>query len=120
MLCLMSKPSKLDKAKYPGAKSRYEDFVAVHMNQTMSIHGTVRTRLAGYFALSSLEGLDMRHSMAAIYCFLSAPGISPLGGQALLVHVQTTEVEKEEGRKIKHTTPAESAASPWYMSLTSQ
>jgi len=52
MLCLMTKPSKLDKTKYPGAKSRYEDFVAVHMNQTMNIHGTVRTRatMAGNLA----------------------------------------------------------------------
>lgn len=41
MLCIMSAPSKLDKTKYPGAKSRYDDFVAVHMNQTLSIHGTV-------------------------------------------------------------------------------
>lgn len=41
MLCLMSAPSKLDKTKYPGAKSRYDDFVAVHMNQTLAIHNTV-------------------------------------------------------------------------------
>ncbi|KAK4187244.1 hypothetical protein QBC35DRAFT_410854 [Podospora australis] len=40
MLCLMEKPSKLDRAKFPGAKTRYEDFVVVHMNQTMSIHNT--------------------------------------------------------------------------------
>ncbi|TPX11369.1 uncharacterized protein E0L32_001187 [Thyridium curvatum] len=40
MLCLLDKPSKLDHTKYPGAKSRYDDFVAVHMNQTLYIHGT--------------------------------------------------------------------------------
>jgi tyrosinase len=40
MLCIMEKPSKLDPAKFPGAKSRYDDFVVVHMNQTMTIHGT--------------------------------------------------------------------------------
>ncbi|KAK3383479.1 hypothetical protein B0T24DRAFT_688013 [Lasiosphaeria ovina] len=40
MLCIMSKPSKLDQKKYPGAKTRYDDFVAVHMNQTLSIHNT--------------------------------------------------------------------------------
>ncbi|KAH6628199.1 hypothetical protein F5144DRAFT_493509 [Chaetomium tenue] len=40
MLCIMKKPSKLDATKFPGAKSRYDDFVVVHMNQTMSIHGT--------------------------------------------------------------------------------
>jgi tyrosinase len=43
VLCLQSTPSKLDQARYPGAKSRYDDFVVVHMNQTLSIHGTVRT-----------------------------------------------------------------------------
>ncbi|KAK4185776.1 hypothetical protein QBC35DRAFT_555821 [Podospora australis] len=40
MLCIMEKPSKLDRTKFPGAKSRYDDFVVVHINQTMSIHGT--------------------------------------------------------------------------------
>jgi tyrosinase len=37
----MEKPSKLDQTRYPGAKTRYDDFVAVHMNQTLNIHGTV-------------------------------------------------------------------------------
>ncbi|KAK3298686.1 uncharacterized protein B0H64DRAFT_80542 [Chaetomium fimeti] len=40
MLCIMEKPSKLDPVQFPGAKSRYDDFVVVHMNQTMTIHGT--------------------------------------------------------------------------------
>jgi hypothetical protein len=39
--CLMSTPSKLDAASYPGAKTRYDDFVVVHMNMTPSVHGTV-------------------------------------------------------------------------------
>lgn len=46
MLCILKKPSKLDPNKFPGAKSRYDDFVVVHMNQTMSIHSTVRNQLA--------------------------------------------------------------------------
>lgn len=41
VLCLAKAPSKLDASKYPGAKTRYDDFVAVHLNQTLSIHGTV-------------------------------------------------------------------------------
>jgi hypothetical protein len=41
MLCIMEKPSKLDPTKFPGAKTRYDDFVVVHMNQTLNIHGTV-------------------------------------------------------------------------------
>ncbi|KAF7182921.1 hypothetical protein CNMCM7691_002665 [Aspergillus felis] len=41
--CLASKPSKLaqsDPAFAPGARSRYDDFVAVHINQTWFIHAT--------------------------------------------------------------------------------
>ncbi|KAI1265449.1 Di-copper centre-containing protein [Xylariaceae sp. FL1019] len=38
--CLQAKPSKADPSFAPGAKTRYDDFVAVHINQTLSIHGT--------------------------------------------------------------------------------
>lgn len=38
--CLMSKPS-ITGDSAPGAKSRFDDFVAVHINQTLSIHVTV-------------------------------------------------------------------------------
>lgn len=38
--CLFSKPAKSDPATVPGAKTRYDDFVAQHINQTLSIHGT--------------------------------------------------------------------------------
>lgn len=40
VLCLQDTPSKLDRTLYPGAVSRYDDFVVVHMNQTLTIHGT--------------------------------------------------------------------------------
>ncbi|EIT78860.1 hypothetical protein F9C07_3730 [Aspergillus flavus] len=40
VLCLSSKPSKSDPSFAPGARSRYDDFVAVHINQTMFIHST--------------------------------------------------------------------------------
>ncbi|KAI9929822.1 hypothetical protein ASPWEDRAFT_147128 [Aspergillus wentii DTO 134E9] len=40
MLCLMSKPPRFSRDKVPGARNRYDDFVAVHINQTMTIHGT--------------------------------------------------------------------------------
>lgn len=42
--CLFNSPSKLkelDPTLAPGAVSRYDDFVAVHINQTLTIHGTV-------------------------------------------------------------------------------
>ena len=38
--CLQSKPSALAPGQAPGAKSAFEDFVYVHMNQTMTIHLT--------------------------------------------------------------------------------
>ncbi|KAH8723221.1 hypothetical protein GQ44DRAFT_761239 [Phaeosphaeriaceae sp. PMI808] len=38
--CIMKTPSKLPASKYPGAKSRYDDFTVVHMNMTPSVHST--------------------------------------------------------------------------------
>ncbi|EXK76468.1 tyrosinase [Fusarium oxysporum f. sp. raphani 54005] len=40
VLCLRKKPSKADPTFAPGARTRYDDFVAVHINQSLSIHGT--------------------------------------------------------------------------------
>lgn len=42
--CLMKLPPKTDPALAPGVRNRYDDFVAQHINQTRSIHGTVSTR----------------------------------------------------------------------------
>ncbi|PSN61612.1 Di-copper centre-containing protein [Corynespora cassiicola Philippines] len=38
--CLMSKPSIHDPTIVPGAKSRYDDFIVPHMNQTNSVHSS--------------------------------------------------------------------------------
>lgn len=40
VLCLAAKPSITPPSLVPGARSRYDDFVATHMNQTLSIHAT--------------------------------------------------------------------------------
>ncbi|CAG8972084.1 hypothetical protein HYALB_00004950 [Hymenoscyphus albidus] len=40
VLCLINAPSKLPVGKFPGAQTRYEDFVVTHMQQTPNIHGT--------------------------------------------------------------------------------
>ncbi|KAM7210980.1 hypothetical protein V8F06_013636 [Rhypophila decipiens] len=40
VLCLQSKPATWPAAQGPGVKSRFDDFVAVHINQTMEIHYT--------------------------------------------------------------------------------
>ncbi|KAH8601982.1 hypothetical protein B0O99DRAFT_681091 [Bisporella sp. PMI_857] len=38
--CLIASPSKLSATQYPGAKTRFDDFVVVHMNMTPNVHGT--------------------------------------------------------------------------------
>ncbi|ORX97795.1 hypothetical protein BCR34DRAFT_159763 [Clohesyomyces aquaticus] len=38
--CLSNKSPKTPSAVAPGVKNRYDDFVATHINQTLSIHGT--------------------------------------------------------------------------------
>ncbi|KNG48215.1 Di-copper centre-containing protein [Stemphylium lycopersici] len=38
--CITSSPSKLPPTQYPGAKTRFDDFVVIHMKNTLSIHGT--------------------------------------------------------------------------------
>lgn len=39
--CLMDKPAKTPSDIAPGAKTRYDDFIVTHINQTLSIHSTV-------------------------------------------------------------------------------
>lgn len=41
--CLQTKPS-ISGNLVPGARNRYDDFVATHVNQTYTIHNTVRPR----------------------------------------------------------------------------
>ena len=38
VLCLQRLPSIIPEGLVPGAKSRFDDFVATHINQTLSIH----------------------------------------------------------------------------------
>ncbi|KAN0106125.1 Di-copper centre-containing protein [Hyaloscypha variabilis] len=40
VLCLQSKPALTNQTLVPGAKTRYDDFVWTHINQTLIIHGT--------------------------------------------------------------------------------
>lgn len=54
--CLMAKPS-ISGDLVPGARSRYDDFVGTHINQTMSIHGTVSINLAA-FTLSQCANIQ--------------------------------------------------------------
>ncbi len=42
VLCLMSKPAKAPKDQFPGAVSRFDDFLAFHMTQAPALHSPVR------------------------------------------------------------------------------
>lgn len=39
--CLMKLPPKSDKTRFPGAMSRYDDFVAYHMTHAQELHDNV-------------------------------------------------------------------------------
>ncbi|ERS95245.1 hypothetical protein HMPREF1624_08457 [Sporothrix schenckii ATCC 58251] len=39
--CLMKLPPKSDKTRFPGAMSRYDDFVAYHMTHAMQLHDNI-------------------------------------------------------------------------------
>ena len=44
VLCLQSLPPRSSPSDVPGARSRFDDFVAVHINQTGIIHHTVSSQ----------------------------------------------------------------------------
>lgn len=41
IVCLMKLPPKSDKMRFPGALSRYDDFVAYHMTHAMQLHDNI-------------------------------------------------------------------------------
>lgn len=63
--CLLAAPSKLSSTQYPGAKSRYDDFVVVHINMTMGVHDTVSPSLfradasTDHWRQTSSTGIDI-------------------------------------------------------------
>jgi hypothetical protein len=58
VLCLTRKPSKASRAtnaKWPGVRTRLDDFAAAHMDQVFFIHVTVRTPLSFSFFLGGTQ-----------------------------------------------------------------
>lgn len=50
VLCLQKKPALTPTSLIPGVRTRYDDFVGTHINQTNSIHNTVSpSSLPGYY-----------------------------------------------------------------------
>lgn len=62
--CLYNKPSKTPSSLAPGAKNRYDDFVATHINQTLSIHGTVSSQVSATTQHSNSKRAISFHGIA--------------------------------------------------------
>ena len=54
-LCLMNAPSKAPKDQFPGARTRYDDFMAYHLTNAGSLHDTI-----GLFPPTSSSSLRSR------------------------------------------------------------
>jgi hypothetical protein len=99
--CIRSKPSKLPAGKYPGAKSRYDDFIVVHMNMTPTVHSTANfmhwhryyiwyeSYYHAIYTLNLAQGI--RNSAAIRVRLQRLPALLELGqvqGPTLLTHLQ--------------------------------
>lgn len=54
--CLQKLPARTPPSLVPGAKSRFDDFVATHINQTLTIHYTVRSPLCTHETDTHMTG----------------------------------------------------------------
>jgi len=77
-LCLMKLPSKAPKEQFPGARNRYDDFVAYHMTNAGTLHDTIGLFPAHKYFLLAYEtalrnecGYKGYHPVQSI-CFLHA------------------------------------------------
>jgi hypothetical protein len=57
--CFQAKPPITDPAFAPGAKSRFDDFIVTHMNQTFSIHTTVSSSIETYNSVFRISELTL-------------------------------------------------------------
>ena len=55
--CMQTRPSRLDPAQFPGARNRYDDFVGVHIVQSLTIHRTVRLHFRSVFIVTVPDDL---------------------------------------------------------------
>lgn len=66
VLCLMSKSPRFSPDKVPGARNRFDDFAAVHINQTLAVYGMV-SQLT--FLLSLSDVFILSPSIFIPFCF---------------------------------------------------
>lgn len=69
VLCFQAKPPITPSSFAPGARSRYDDFIVTHINQTFSIHGTVSSHwtLGITSLLTSCPQLGQFSIMASLF-----------------------------------------------------
>ena len=53
--CLMKLPAKANKTKYPGALSRFDDFVGYHITHASTLHGPTQIFPAHKYFLATFE-----------------------------------------------------------------
>ncbi|KAL6411871.1 FAD binding domain-containing protein [Ilyonectria robusta] len=82
--CLLAKPSKIDPAFAPGARNRYDDFVAVHINQTLTIHGTNLVNITIGQASNSIGSFqtEFQGRFGDAFLGLHTSGHTGIGGEA--------------------------------------
>ncbi len=51
VLCLQSKPPKAPADKFPGPKSRFDDFVAYHMSNAVMLHDSTHLFASHHYFL---------------------------------------------------------------------
>lgn len=66
--CLQSRPSRTPSREVPGSRSRYDDFLATHINQTLSIHGTVSHRIKN---LIIFQTKPWKKAILRFWCFFT-------------------------------------------------
>lgn len=85
VVCMQNTPSLFDAADVPGAKTRYDDFVAVHINQTLTIHGTVRPcSVACSHCWANTDDAKSRPTFSHGTDTSSTPGSKPSGTNAAI------------------------------------
>ena len=107
--CLQKKPSKSDPTFAPGARSRYDDFVAIHIDQTFSIHATVRQ--PGSDMLIDLTPLLLRATFSHGIATSSTP-MRRRSRRSVATRARTRTGTGSSTRTTRQSRPSSTAATP--------
>jgi tyrosinase len=65
--CLMNTPSRYNKTEFPGARTRFDDYVAHHISVTPIHHGSVRFSPPLIVSRSNLTGNNLQFSFMSFH-----------------------------------------------------